>query len=122
MSPELLDPKSLNLNKAHPTMESDRYALGMVVYEIFSRQTPFKEHGYFVAIVLNILGGERPKRPQGDGGNLFTHEIWSMVELCWKHNPGDRASAKDVLRCLGGTSSRPSSPSSDDYGEPDLDD
>ena len=33
MSPELLDPESLHC-KRHPTLESDRYALGMVIYEV----------------------------------------------------------------------------------------
>ena len=33
MSPELLDPESLQ-RKRRPTLESDCYALGMVIYEV----------------------------------------------------------------------------------------
>ena len=34
MSPELLDPKRFNASDPRPTKESDRYALGMVIYEV----------------------------------------------------------------------------------------
>lgn len=33
MSPELLDPDGFG-SDGHPTRESDRYALGMVIYEV----------------------------------------------------------------------------------------
>lgn len=39
MSPELLDPKRFNASESpRPTKESDRYALGMVIYEVCCRQ------------------------------------------------------------------------------------
>ena len=41
MSPELLDPERFSLTKSRPTKEADCYALGMVIYEILSGQTPF---------------------------------------------------------------------------------
>jgi serine/threonine protein kinase len=62
MSPELLDPGSFGLEKSYPTRESDRYALGMVIYEVLSGRAPFAPHK---APVLKILRGERPERPQG---------------------------------------------------------
>ena len=34
MSPELLDPKKFNASDPRPTKESDRFALGMVIYEV----------------------------------------------------------------------------------------
>jgi len=34
MSPELLDPKKFNAPDPRPTKESDRFALGMVIYEV----------------------------------------------------------------------------------------
>ncbi|KAF9643894.1 kinase-like protein [Thelephora ganbajun] len=109
MSPELLDPERFGLKKRRPTRESDCYALGMVIYEILSGQVPFATYGPF-GILTKVLRGEHPKRPQGERGKLLTDGIWEIVELCWKRKPGDRASAKDVLRCLGGASlsSRPS--------------
>jgi serine/threonine protein kinase len=99
MSPELLDPGSFGLEKSYPTRESDRYALGMVIYEVLNGQAPFHPSP---APVLRILRGERPERPQGSRGARFTDEIWGMLELCWKPQPGDRPSLNTVLRCLQG--------------------
>ena len=109
MSPELLDPESFGLKKRRPTMESDCYALGMVVYEVLSGQAPFAPAK---APVLKILRGNRPGRPPGAQGASFTDGIWGMMELCWKPQPSERMDAKTVLLCLEGTPSpsRPSSP------------
>ena len=102
MSPELLDPESFDLGKkARPTKESDYYALGMVVYEVLSGQTPFAPTRGPV-VVWRVLEGKRPARPQGDEGKQFTDVIWSVLERCWKHQPSDRPSAKTVLLCLEG--------------------
>jgi serine/threonine protein kinase len=99
MSPELLDPESFGLKRSHPTRESDRYALGMVVYEVLNGQAPFAPSA---APVLKILRGERPERPEGPRGAWFTDDIWGMLELCWDPQPGDRPSPDTVLRCLQG--------------------
>ena len=101
MSPELLDPESFGLRKIRPTKESDCYALGMVIYEILSGQTPFAP-SIFTVVIQKVLQGERPERPQGDEGMLFTDAIWTTLELCWKHQAGDRTCAKVVLSCLEG--------------------
>ena len=99
MSPELFDPEAFNLKDSRQTKYSDCYALGMVIYEVLSGQLPFfRHHGY--AVVVKILKGERPGRPQGVEGRWFTDEIWSTLEHCWKPNPGDRPSIKWVLHCL----------------------
>ena len=99
MSPELFDPEEFNLKDNRQTKHSDCYALGMVIYEVLSGQAPFsKYHRY--SVVVRILKGERPERPQGEEGAWFVDDIWSIVERCWKARPGDRPSIKDVLRCL----------------------
>ena len=103
MSPELLDPEKFGLQNRRPTIESDCYALGMVIYEILSGQAPFSAYNSF-ATIFKVLNGERPERPQGEAGKLFTDGIWDMVELCWKTEPKERASAKTVLACLEGNS------------------
>ena len=99
MGPELLDPESFGLKKSCPTKESDCYALGMVIYEVLSGQKPFAP---LTAPVLRITRGDRPKRPQGERGAVFTDEIWRMLECCWKHQPKERINAEAILRGLGG--------------------
>jgi len=100
MSPELLD---FGSKESSPTKESDCYALGMVIYEVLSGQIPFAPCGNLV-IILKVLGGERPRRPQGDEGRLFTDDIWGILKHCWKPQPHDRISAKAVLMGLEGNS------------------
>ena len=119
MSPELLHPGKFGLENSHPTVQSDLYALGMVVYEVLSGQPPFAGHRD-PEIVLMVVGGKRPERPQGDAGELFTDEIWNMLELCWKQRPSDRPTAKHVLMALRGDLSV-SWPPSDMDGEADTD-
>jgi len=121
MSPELLDPESFGLKKSRLTKQSDCYALGMVIYEILSGKVPFAPHK---TPVVKILRGERPERPQGVEGALFTDGIWGILELCWKHRPGDRAGAEDVLSCLEGNPppAQPSPPRMDGDARTDDDD
>ena len=100
MSPELFDPEKFGLKDSRRTKRSDCYALGMVIYEVLRRRVPFHQHADF-AVVVRVGKGERPGRPQEEEGVWFVDDIWSMLERCWKPNPGDRPSIEDILQCLG---------------------
>jgi serine/threonine protein kinase len=123
MSPELLDPDKFGLKESRPTKESDCYALGMVIYEVLSGLKPYAPYRG-PAVIRKVLDGERPERPQGSEGKLLTEGVWRVVQLCWKPQPGDRTSAKAVLVGLKGglSSSRSSSPSTDEGVATDTDD
>lgn len=102
MGPELLYPEKFGLTGGRLTKSSDCYALGMVVYEVLSGKEPFHHfrHYNIFATGLRILEGDRPERPQGEGGLWFTDDIWDSLGCCWKSAPGDRPSAEDVLHSL----------------------
>ena len=120
MSPELLNPGRFGLMDSRPTRESDCYALGMVIYEVFSGQAPFAPSIAF-AVIWKVLDGQRPGRPQGEGGAPFTDDLWGILEHCWKHQPNERASARVVLECLEGIPPMPR-PGVGEIAEPDADD
>jgi serine/threonine protein kinase len=119
MSPELLDPEKFGLRRRSPTKESDCYAMGMIVYEVLSGQTPFAPSSAPV-IVRKVLDGERPERPQGINGKHFTDGIWRVVQLCLIPQPRDRISASTILLSLEGNPI-PLRPSSDGDGDVEVD-
>jgi serine/threonine protein kinase len=96
MSPELSDAERFGLKDDRPTKESDCYALGMVIYEVLSGKIPFAQCSH-AAVMLKVLNGERPMRPRGKKGELFTDDMWGTLELCWKDQPRDRISASVIL-------------------------
>ena len=94
MSPELITPERFGLKKSRPTIPSDCYALGMVIYETISGNLPFHEDTD-LTVFMKVMEGKRPPR-----GGRFRGSLWKMLELCWASQPNDRPSIYDVLRCL----------------------
>ena len=115
MSPERFDPERFGLKDGRPTIPSDCYALGMVVYETISGNLPFHKHADPI-VFMKVVGGERP--PRGPG---FTTDLWRMLECCWAAEPGVRPSIEIVLQCLemASDSSEPPSPRADDGTDAD---
>ena len=99
MSPELLSPDQFGLDDSRPTTESDCYALGMVIYEVLSGQTPFMSLKDFV-VMRKVVDGERPARPEGTKGVWFTDDLWGTMELCWATQPDSRPNIATVFECL----------------------
>lgn len=122
MSPELLYPERFGLENTHPTMASDCYALGMVIYEVLSGRPPFYPYRDPEVVYL-VSEGEHPKRPRGEEGGAFTDAIWGVLELCWKQRPCDRLNSEGVLVGLEGNVSTWWQPFGVDSNvEPDIDD
>ena len=96
------------MKKSRLTKESDRYALGMVIYETLSGRTPFAQY-HPGTVMTKILSGERPGRPQGSRRAWFGDGIWAMLDLCWKPQSDERPSLDTIMQCLQGAS-RPSGP------------
>ena len=99
MSPELLDPAQFGSGSGRPTKESDRYAMGMVIYEVLSGRAPLAQyHNHIVS--SKIIGGERPGRPSGAEGASFTDDLWRILEKCWSAQPQVRPTTELVLEYL----------------------
>ena len=96
MSPELLYPQRFGFKDARPRMESDYYALGMVILEVLSGQAPYaycKE----VVVIGKVVDGKIPERPEA---TWFTDELWEILEECWSSKAKDRPSVQTILECL----------------------
>lgn len=105
MSPELLNPDESDPSGGRSTRESNCYALGMVIYEVLSGQTPFAQYSTVVTL-QKVLGGERPDRPQGAQGRWFTDGVWRVLVQCWQRQPNARPGLDAVLRCLQNAAQR----------------
>ena len=99
MSPERIAPERFGFRNSRPTISSDCYALGMVIYETISGNVPFHKDAD-LAVSMKVVEGKHPPR-----GVKFTENLWGTLELCWASMPNNRPSIKDVLRCLETTSS-----------------
>ena len=110
MSPERISPQQFGVKNSRPTVASDCYALGMVIYEIISGNLPFHKDAD-LEVFMKVVRGERPPR-----GVRFTESLWKMLELCWKPQPNDRPSIEDILQCLEVVSTLPE-PASPGVGE-----
>ena len=94
MSPERISPEDFGCKTSRPSISSDCYSLGMVIYEIISGNVPFHKDIDF-AVFVKVLRGARPPREEG-----FPNNLWNMMERCWMPPPSDRPSVGDVLQCL----------------------
>ena len=94
MSPERIFPGKFGFKNNRPTVPSDCYALGMVIYETISGNIPFHKDAD-ITVHMKVVEGEHPPR-----GAKFTETLWGMLEQCWASGPDDRPSVGDVLHCL----------------------
>ena len=116
MAPEVHEGTPLVMGK------SDSYALGMVIYEVLTKQPPFKR--LKPSRVMNMVKkGKRPEKPQGVEGRWFRDDLWEMLERCWARDAGSRPNIKIVHQCLGEVSStwEPQTPQVDEGANEETD-
>ena len=106
MSPEIIYPRRFGFKNSCPTISSDCYTLGMVIYETISGHIPFHEDTDSMALA-KVTRGEPPPRE-----DLFSDNLWKMLKTSWAWNPKKRPSIGGVLRCLERLSDAPSATNS----------
>jgi len=100
MSPELLVPGDFGMmDDRRPTRQSDCYALGMVIYEVLSGQSPYHKYTQGFAI-CKIIDGKRPKKPRMAARLGFTGELWEILEQCWLEDRNQRPDVDVILSTL----------------------
>ena len=112
MSPELLDPKRFHSN-GRLTRESDRYALGMVIYEVNSLcptrcsltyppqvltgLPPFHYMCAYSPVTAVVIDGKRPEKPLNAESLGFSDTLWELVQLCWSESSLARPTAVQLF-------------------------
>ncbi|KAG6914547.1 hypothetical protein DXG01_016677 [Tephrocybe rancida] len=78
----------------HNTKETDVYAWGSLCYEILTGNIPFHELPTEHIVVLRIMEGKTPSRPDRNSRawtkNGLTDELWDMMAQCWALKSLDR--------------------------------
>ncbi|CAE6454109.1 unnamed protein product [Rhizoctonia solani] len=96
MAPELIGSDSPNASCGKPNPASDVHALGMTIYEIFSGMLPYFGLKREPQVILAIMNRELPERiPE-----VFADRLWDLLGQCWRYNPQERPTARQVLYIL----------------------
>ncbi|KAI9202933.1 uncharacterized protein BJ171DRAFT_511328 [Polychytrium aggregatum] len=96
MAPEMLDDE----NPAGTSKKTDVYAFAITIYEVFKNGQPIwvTRDGQPMrdrAIESQVTRGNRPARI-----DAIPDDIWSLVERCWRQDPGERPTFAEILAAL----------------------
>jgi hypothetical protein len=75
---------------------ADVFAFGMLAVEIFTGEIPFVGQEN-VAVIFQILQGDRPKIPGNAQEVGLTVEMWKLIESCWRQNPRKRPTIEEIV-------------------------
>ena len=114
-APELFDTENEN---SKPTKETDVYAYSCVCYEvraiclvlaflvvntfikIFTCQVPFHEISRESIVMMKVMGGKRPSRPEKNSAPFIewglTNSMWRLMEQCWDRDPENRPTMSSI--------------------------
>ncbi|EJD51661.1 hypothetical protein AURDEDRAFT_159398 [Auricularia subglabra TFB-10046 SS5] len=86
LAPELIE-------KGRRTTQTDVYAFGMLVFEMYAGSGPFASINprdpHRISAMVKLMTGKRPLRPE-NAHPEFTDGLWKLVTDCWEHDPAAR--------------------------------
>jgi len=101
-APELV--KAETKEQARRTMETDTFAFGRVMAELFTKNVPFSYIEQEIRVAILVINGSLPERPCDqaiiDAG--LNDNMWELMKSCWDVEPAQRPSAKGIYSHLRG--------------------
>ena len=87
MAPELLRRETTN------TTQSDMYAVGIILYEVYARKNPYEGEDLASVLgkVLDNMVSKRPPTPEG-----CPVEMERLMKKCWDKDPAKRPSCREL--------------------------
>ncbi|KAF7338878.1 Protein kinase domain-containing protein [Mycena sanguinolenta] len=83
------------------TMESDVFAFGMLSYEMHTRARPFATTPFAASVIVRIVSGQRPPRPDAEVSPQMTDALWDVIRFCWAQDWRARPQISAVDAWLG---------------------
>ncbi|KDQ49563.1 hypothetical protein JAAARDRAFT_143258, partial [Jaapia argillacea MUCL 33604] len=102
-APEIL------LTSSRPTTQSDVFAFGCLVIQIFSGRQPYSDLETDIQVIIYVTGKRKPGRPKGQDGveAQLDDDLWSLLDQCLDHEPASRPTIGEVAKRLKGPSNPP---------------
>ncbi|KAJ6524266.1 kinase-like domain-containing protein [Mycena vulgaris] len=94
-APELIQPTSFGCDRFTRTPSSDVYAFACVCLELHTGRPPFSGVSPEVAVILKVIAGERPGRP-----DTMSEGLWQLVTAAWAPNFRDRPDIRTIAEYL----------------------
>ncbi|KAK7470070.1 hypothetical protein VKT23_001510 [Stygiomarasmius scandens] len=102
LAPECITPSKLQVSKSERDDRKkyrDIYAFGCTIIEIITLKPPFSNRPVDATVILDVIRGTRPERPQGP--DIWCPDnIWDLTERCWDQDPHKRPHADEVKSFL----------------------
>ncbi|KAF9071877.1 kinase-like domain-containing protein [Rhodocollybia butyracea] len=90
LAPEYISPDT---SPKAPHTSRDIYAFGCTIVEILTRRVPFHNCSNETAVLLSLLKGQRPTRPE----NVWCPDrLWRLAVRCWEQDSCNRPSAHEI--------------------------
>ncbi|KDQ09622.1 hypothetical protein BOTBODRAFT_36859 [Botryobasidium botryosum FD-172 SS1] len=89
-----------NILKSKQTKEGDVWAWAMTALELLSGKEPFYTSQGLGSALTKIGSGVLPRYDDYPSPSM-DHQIWSLLEACWKEDPLNRPTISEVVERLG---------------------